>query len=80
MNEIECYPVDEELAKTRPMAAKYAQVYGMWNLMSEDWPSADFYAKGFKNSEGVYAACLVKGVTWKELLNFSKKDLKDVIL
>lgn len=80
MNEIECYPVDEELAKTRPMAAKYAQVYGAWNLMSENWPSADFYEKGFKNSEEVYSACLIKGVTWKELLEFKEEDLKDIIL
>ena len=74
------FPLDRDLARTRPQAAKYAQKYGKWNLMSEEWPSCDFYALGYKNSEEVYSACLKQGVTWQKLLNYQPDDGKDVTL
>ena len=60
-------PLDEQLAKTRPNKAKYAQLH-MNRVIPERW--FDGSIKPYKDTEEVYAACLEKGVTWEELLNY----------
>lgn len=80
MREMKLYPVNEYLQKTRPYAAKYAQLYGTWGLMSEDWPVIVVQDKGFKNSEEVYKKCLEEGKTWKELLGYRPEMLDGLTL
>ena len=72
MSEVKCFPVDRELAATQPHAAIYASVHGKWNLMPGKWNDADLGA--YKSTEDVYRACLKKGVTWQELLNYKQKE------
>ena len=72
------YPVNEELKRTRPYAARYAEKYGIWTMMSEDWISAD--VRGYSSSEEVYRDCLKRGVTWQELLKYNPEEHKGEIL
>ena len=77
---IKCAPMDQELAKRRPQAAKYAQIHGKRALLSEEWPTCDYHAQGYKTSEKVYEECLNQGITWQELLNFNSESLDDITL
>ena len=64
-------PLNEELAKTAPNKAKYAQLH-MNQVIPEKW--FDGSIKPYKNTEEVYAACLKKGVTWEELLHYKPDE------
>jgi len=72
------YPVDPYFKKTRPYAARYAEKYGLWTMMSEDWNLAN--VSGYKSSEEVYRDCLRKGVTWQELLKYDPDKNKGLVL
>ena len=76
MSERKAFPLIKELHDTRPYAAKYAQIYGPWALMSKDWNDAKIGKYG--DTEHVYNACLEKGVTWQELLDY-KPDEKMIL-
>ena len=77
MKEIKLPPLDEDLARTRPYAARYIQLHGRFSAMSEKYNTANM--KGYKNTEDIYRECLKKGVTWQELVGVSK-DLEDSLL
>lgn len=68
MSEIRCYPLDRMLYQEQPEAAKYAMLHGKTGLMSRNWNDADLGP--YNSTEDVYKACLEKGVTWQELLNY----------
>ena len=74
MSEIKCFPLDMDLFRERPQAAKYAMLHGKTGLMSEKWNDADL--GDYKNTEEVYRDCLTKGVTWQELLNYNPDPAK----
>lgn len=68
-------PLDMELAKTKPYKARYAQLHQN-QVIPTEW--FDGSIEPYRNTEEVYQACLEKGVTWQELLNY--KPNKDLIL
>lgn len=78
MSEHRAFPVpfSESEQKKRPNATIYCQFYGMYALMSEDWPPD---LKGYKNTEEVYEECLNSGRTWQEVLDFKGYD-PDILL
>lgn len=69
---IRLLPRNEELAFTRPRAADYAQIYGLHALIPEQW--FDGSIEPYRNTEEVYAACIEKGVTWEELLDYKPRE------
>ena len=64
-------PLDQELAKTAPNKARYAQLH-MNRVIPNKWFGGSI--KPYRNTEEVYQVCLEKGITWEELLNYKPKD------
>ena len=67
-NWIKLPPLNEELFQVKPYKARYAQLHEN-AVIPEKWFDGDI--SPYKNTEEVYRACLEKGVTWQELLNYS---------
>jgi len=68
-------PLNKEMAETHPNKARYVQLHGN-KVIPEQW--FDGSIKPYKNLEEVYAACLKKGVTWEELLNYQARE--DIVM
>lgn len=70
-SEIRCPDLPKLIDEKRmPYTAKYFRLFGFQHGMMSSWD----VTKTYKDREDVYAACIEKGCTWQELLDFHGYD------